>query len=55
MPTYEFRCQNCGQVFEEHQRVEEHGRQVPACPQCKSSDKVEPQLSRFHAVTSRKA
>ncbi len=54
MPLYEFRCEKCGKSFEAHQSVDEHARSAPTCPSCKS-DSVERLLSKFYAVTARKA
>jgi len=35
MPIYEFRCENCGEVFEKLQRMDED---YPPCPNCGSFD-----------------
>jgi putative FmdB family regulatory protein len=55
MPLYEFYCDNCGQTFEVRQSLAEHERSKPECPRCHSASRVEPQLSHFNAVTSRKS
>lgn len=31
MPIYEYRCEQCGEVFEKMQRM---GADAPACPKC---------------------
>lgn len=54
MPNYEYRCSDCNRLFEAQQSVEEHGKQKPACPHCKSQ-RVEPVFSTFFAQTSRKS
>ena len=54
MPTYEFRCKKCGAVFERRERIAEHGRSHPLCPNCKSQA-VEPVLADFYTVTSKKS
>jgi putative FmdB family regulatory protein len=54
MPSYEYRCQDCGHEFIEVLRVSEHDKQKPRCPKCKS-EKIEQKLSAFFAKTSRKA
>jgi len=54
MPTYEYRCKNCGRTFEKRMTFGQHQRRSnPSCPKCKSR-KVEQLLSRFQAVTSKK-
>jgi len=55
MPLYEYRCDRCGQTFEVRQSISEHGQSKPSCPKCHSADRVEPRLSFFNAVTSRKS
>jgi putative FmdB family regulatory protein len=54
MPTYEYRCNHCGEVFERQQHVAEHEKSHPRCPKCESRD-VQPVLSDFYARTSKKA
>lgn len=36
MPLYEFRCNECGEIFEMMLRYSESSR-IPACPKCFSS------------------
>jgi putative FmdB family regulatory protein len=55
MPLYEFRCDKCGQTFEMQQSLAEHEHTRPQCPKCHSAERVEPRLSQFNAVTSRKS
>ena len=53
MPTYEYRCNDCGHEFE---RVE-HLRELEAkhdCPKGSSQD-IEPVMAEFFAKTSRKS
>lgn len=54
MPTYEYRCENCGQTFEKDESVKEHEARRARCPKC-DSDKVQPLLSHFYAKTSKKS
>jgi putative FmdB family regulatory protein len=55
MPTYEYRCKDCGKVFEQTVTLHEHEEhKPPSCPKCKSHN-VEQQPTRFQAVTSQKS
>jgi putative FmdB family regulatory protein len=54
MPTYEYRCNHCEEVFERQQHVAENEKAHPRCPRCVSRD-VQPVLSDFYAETSKKA
>jgi putative FmdB family regulatory protein len=54
MPTYEYRCRDCQNVFDRVERLTEHGEKLPACPKCKSK-KVQQLLTPFFAKTSHKA
>jgi putative FmdB family regulatory protein len=54
MPTYQYRCRDCGHRFERTERIDEHGSRSPSCPHCKGT-KVETVLSPFFAKTSRKS
>lgn len=54
MPIYQYRCANCGQVFERAEPLKEHGQSIPQCPKC-DSRQVENQLAAFFAKTSRKS
>ena len=53
MPTYEYRCKDCGHEFERVERVVEHAA-PHECPKCKSRN-VETMLAQFYAKTSRKS
>jgi putative FmdB family regulatory protein len=54
MPTYEFRCTQCGAVFEHQEHIAEHPHSHPSCPNCRS-EAVEPQLADVFVVTSKKS
>ncbi|MGH7554817.1 MAG: FmdB family zinc ribbon protein [Longimicrobiales bacterium] len=54
MPTYEYRCQKCGETFEQVQHISEHDTAQPLCPKCESAE-VEPLMSSFVAQTSKKS
>ena len=54
MPTYEYRCRECGKVFDRVEPLAEHGGKTPPCPQC-GSRRVEQVLTPFFAKTSHKA
>jgi len=55
MPTYEYRCKNCGRRFDKAMTFEQHEKRArPACPKCRSR-KVEQMPSRFQPVTGKKA
>ena len=54
MPTYEYRCRKCGEVFTRSEHVAEHQESHPPCPKCKS-DEVEPVVATFYPKTSRKS
>lgn len=54
MPTYEFRCNKCGTIFERQERITEHEKSHPSCPKCKS-EAVVPVLADFYAMTSKKS
>jgi putative FmdB family regulatory protein len=54
MPTYQYRCTKCGEVFERTEHVVEHEKSHPHCPKCKSAS-VELVLADFFAKTSRKS
>jgi len=53
MPTYEYRCKDCGHEFEQVERVSEHAA-AHKCPKCGSGN-VEPVPAPFYAKTSRKS
>ena len=54
MPTYEYRCEKCGKVFEHVEHVAEHASARPPCPQC-GSDAVQHVPTSFVAQTPRKS
>jgi putative FmdB family regulatory protein len=54
MPTYQYRCVECGETFERVEHISEHGQSQPRCPKCESQ-KTEPQPAAFFAKTSRKS
>lgn len=54
MPTYEYRCRECKNVFERVEALADHGHGRPQCPQCKSRQ-VEQVFTAFFAKTARKA
>lgn len=54
MPTYEYRCRECDERFEQPQRMEDHETAGARCPRCGSED-VEQLFSPFFAKTSRKS
>lgn len=54
MPTYEYRCQECGQVFEEVLHMTDHDTARPLCPACESRE-VEQLMSSFVAQTAKKS
>jgi putative FmdB family regulatory protein len=54
MPTYEYRCQKCGHVFERNEHVADHEKSRPKCSKCGSSQ-VELVLANFYAKTSKKS
>jgi putative FmdB family regulatory protein len=54
MPTYEYRCQKCGKVFDRQEHIAEHEKSHPSCPKCKS-EAIQPVLADFFAKTSKKS
>ncbi len=38
MPTYEFRCQECGQIVRRFYTYAEYDSAQPSCPHCKSTN-----------------
>lgn len=54
MPKYEYRCEDCGEVFVHAEHMSEHGANPPPCPKCKSSH-VQPLMSSFYAQTAKKS
>ena len=54
MPTYEYRCEKCGEMFEQRESIAEHEAAKAKCPAC-GSDKVVQAFSAFYAKTSKKS
>src|SRR5919106_2166342 len=54
MPTYAYRCEQCGETFDRIESISEHGTAKPACPKC-GSDKIASVPTAFVAVTGKKS
>jgi putative FmdB family regulatory protein len=54
MPTYEYHCRKCGEVFDVLEHLAEHEKAPHRCPKCQSED-VEPLPTAFVARTSKKS
>jgi putative FmdB family regulatory protein len=54
MPTYEYQCMKCDEVFTVVLSLAEHEKKKVSCPKCKSK-KVKQQISHFMTKTSRKS
>ena len=54
MPTYEYRCEKCGEKFEHAEHISEHTTAHPVCPKC-GSEKIQHLPTQFVAKTSRKS
>jgi putative FmdB family regulatory protein len=54
MPTYEYRCERCGEIFERRESIAEHEAAKQMCPKCGSED-VFRALSAFFTKTSKKS
>jgi len=54
MPTYEYRCANCGKRFSVVESISKHEASRRKCPKCKSV-KVSQVLSQFFAKTGKKS
>ena len=54
MPTYQYRCEQCGETFEQRETVAEHETAKPKSPKCGSA-KVAKAFSAFYARTSKKS
>lgn len=54
MPTYEYLCKDCRDLFEKTLTLTAHAREPIACPKCGSKN-VEQELTTFYAVTSKKS
>ncbi len=54
MPTYVYRCDQCGEEFSRIMSFREYEEGKVACPACKSAQ-VKQQMTGFIAKTSRKS
>lgn len=54
MPTYEYRCNQCGEVFTIIMSFREFEAGKITCPKCNAND-VKQQMTTFMAKTSRKS
>jgi putative FmdB family regulatory protein len=54
MPTYEYKCKDCGKVFEVTLMLSEVDKTRPKCPKC-GKRRAARLLSRFTAQTSSKS
>jgi putative FmdB family regulatory protein len=54
MPTYQYRCESCGEVFEQVEHLAEHGTAHPSCSNC-GSEMVQHVPTPFAAMTSKKS
>jgi putative FmdB family regulatory protein len=54
MPTYEYRCRDCHEVFDHVEPLADHGNKLPQCPKCRRRN-VEQVMTAFFAKTSHKA
>lgn len=54
MPTYQYRCRECGMSFEHTETISEHETAKVRCPKC-NSKKVTQVPGRVNVVTSKKS
>ena len=54
MPTYQYRCDQCGKSFERAETITEHEAAKVRCPKC-NSKKVTQVPGHVHVVTSKKS
>jgi putative FmdB family regulatory protein len=54
MPTYAYRCEQCGETFERSESMTEHETAKPHCPKC-GSEEVARVPVRFFAKTAKKS
>ncbi len=54
MPTYEYKCNACGEEFVRIMSISEYEKGGVACPKCNSAD-TKQQMSPFIPKTSRKS
>lgn len=54
MPTYEYRCEDCGHEFTVVLSLSEHDKAKQPCPKCRSEN-VQQAVSAVSVKTSRKS
>ena len=54
MPTYEYKCKECGKVFDVVLMLSQSGKSRPKCPKC-GKRRVTKLMSGFTAQTSSKS
>ena len=54
MPTYAYRCEQCGETFERIETISEHETAKPQCPNC-GRDEVVSVPTPFVAITRKKS
>jgi putative FmdB family regulatory protein len=54
VPTYQYRCEQCGKSFERTETITEHEQAKAKCPKC-DSKKVTQVPGHVHVVTSKKS
>jgi putative FmdB family regulatory protein len=54
MPTFEYLCKECRDLFEKTLTLAAYDRELITCPSCGSKN-VEQEFTAFYAITSRKA
>jgi putative FmdB family regulatory protein len=54
MPTYDYRCEKCGNTFTVLQSMRAQEKKETRCPNCQSAE-VSQMVSPFTAQTSRKS
>ena len=54
MPTYQYKCEACSEVFSRVESILEHGRETPKCSAC-GSEQVARILVPFYAKTVKKS
>ncbi len=54
MPTYQYRCVACGEMFEHAEHLAEHQTAHPPCPKC-GSETVQHAPTQFVTKTSKKS
>jgi putative FmdB family regulatory protein len=54
MPTYEFKCRQCGKKFTLTETYSDRDRHDEKCPKC-GSEEVEQLISSVYAKTSKKS